>query len=130
MPDQHTAVTGLPRSIILAMEDEAEREFLADLLEASGFRVTQAHNGKAAMKLLAEHPTDFLLTDIVMAEKDGLELIQDVRKHYLGVRPIAMCGGPRADGYLSLARLMGAEAILKKPLNVDQLLQTLRQFSK
>jgi len=116
-------------SVMVVDEDESERNLLATLLETAGYRVTQAANGRTALALLARNSTRLVLTDIVMTELDGLELIHQVRKHHLTTRLIAMSGGPRADGYLSVARLMGAEATLKKPLNVDQLLQTLRNLS-
>jgi DNA-binding NtrC family response regulator len=107
-------------------EDESERKFIADLLETAGHRVTQASNGKQALALLVNDPPDVLLTDIVMSEKDGLELIQDVRRHHSKTIIIAMSGTVRADGYPSITRLLGAKYILKKPLSVDQLLRTLR----
>lgn len=113
------------RSILVVDEDESERRWIAAILETAGYRVTQAENGKEAVALLANDPPDLLLTDIFMAEMDGLELIQDVRKHRLKTVIVAMS----ADGYLSIARLLGAKGTLKKPVPVDQLLRTLGEIS-
>jgi len=115
-----------PRTIMVADWDTSERRMLADLLETAGYRVLQAANGMEALTLLAGNAPDLLLTDIVMPEKDGLELIQDVRKNHSKTTIIAMSGTARADDYLSVARLLGAKRTLKKPLVVDQLLASLR----
>ncbi len=113
------------RTILIVDEDGSERRVIAELLETAGYQVTQASNGKEALALLAADPPDVVLTDIVMSEKDGLELIRDTRRRYLKTTIVAMSGTTQAGGYLSMARLLGAKRILKKPLNVHQLLRAL-----
>jgi YesN/AraC family two-component response regulator len=100
-----------------------------DLLKTAGYQVAQAGNGREALALIANEPPDLLLTDIVMPEKDGLELIQDVRKLQLKTTIVAMSGAARAHGYLSIARLLGAKCTLRKPVAFDHLLNTLRAAS-
>jgi len=115
------------RSILVVDGDESERRVIAELLKTAGYEVTEAANGKQALALLASGTPDLLLTEIVMPEKDGLELIQDVRKRNLKTTILAMSGTAKADGYLSIARHLGAHRTLKKPLSVDQLLRVLRE---
>ena len=116
------------RSILIVDENEPERNTLADLLQAAGFRASEASTGKQASRLLATNTPDLLLTDIVMREMDGLELIWEVRQLYPDVAVIAMSGGARADSYLSAARLLGAKRVLKKPLSLDRLFKLLREI--
>jgi len=111
------------RSILVVDEHEPERKGIVGVLEAAGYRVTQAANGKQALLYLARNRPDLLLTDIVMAEMDGLELIQCVRKDYSTTAIIAMS----EDHYLPIARYLGAHRTLKKPVIIDTLLRTLRE---
>jgi CheY-like chemotaxis protein len=115
------------RSILIVDENQCERAMLAGLLQTAGYAVREASNGKEAMRQLASNTPELLLTDIVMPEKDGLELLQEVRKQYPKVATIAMSGTTRADRYLTIARLLGAKCTLEKPLSVDQLLRVLRE---
>jgi CheY-like chemotaxis protein len=114
-------------SVLVVDEDGSERRLIACLLETAGFRVTQAANAKEALILIAHDRPDVVLTDILMREKDGLELIQEVRRLEQAPPIIAMAGTGRADTYLNVARFLGAEAVLKKPIEVDQLLRFLRE---
>lgn len=115
------------RSILIVGEDQSEREMLADVLKTAGYRVREASNGKEAMAQISTDSPELLLTDIVMPEKDGLELLQDVRRQYPNIVTIAMSGSTRAERYLAIARLLGAKSTLEKPLSIDQLLWTLRE---
>lgn len=115
------------RSILLVSEDQSEREMLAHVLKTAGYQVREASNGKEAMARIIMDLPELLLTDIVMPEKDGLELLQDVCKQYPNIVAVAMSGTARADRYLAIARLLGAKSALQKPLSVDQLLRTLRE---
>lgn len=113
------------RSVLVVDEDDSERRLIACLLEAAGFRVAQAANAKEALAAITSDKPDIVLTDIVMREKDGLELIQEIRKLENAPAIVAMAGTGRADTYLTVARFLGAEAVLKKPIEVDLLLRFL-----
>lgn len=115
------------RSILIVDEDQSERVILADLLKTAGYAVREASNGKEAIAQLTIDTPELLLTDIVMPEKDGLELLQELRKQYPNIVTIAMSGTTRADRYLAIARLLGAKCTLEKPLSIDQLLRALRE---
>jgi CheY-like chemotaxis protein len=116
-----------PRSSILIVDDdETGRRIIAEVLATAGYEVAEAANGREALKLLAERPTDLLLTEIVMPEREGLQLIQDVRKLHPETRIVAMSGNLRAGNYLSIARVLGASQTLRKPLAVSELLRSLR----
>lgn len=116
------------RSILIVDEDESERGMIADLLGSAGYEVREARNGKQAMAQITADAPELLLTDIVMPEKDGLELLQEVRQRYPNIVTIAMSGTTRADRYLDIACLLGAKGTLEKPLSIDQLLRVLREL--
>jgi YesN/AraC family two-component response regulator len=61
---------------------------------------------------------DLLITDIIMPQKEGLELIIELRKKNKGLKIIAISGGGRIgpEGYLPLAKRLGADLVFQKPL--------------
>jgi DNA-binding NtrC family response regulator len=117
----------LAQRILIVDDDESMRRMIAEVLSAAGYAVSEASTGKQALRLLTEQDIQLVLTELVMPETEGLQLIQQMHKAEPDVRVIAMSGSPRAATYLSVARALGARAALHKPLPVDQLLQTIHE---
>jgi CheY-like chemotaxis protein len=107
--------------ILLIDDDDTFRETLSLALVGFGHAVIEARNGKEGLKILSQANPDLLITDIVMPEMEGLELVMKTR----GVRPqmkiIAISGGGQKGSldYLQAARLMGATKIIPKPFHPD-----------
>jgi len=106
---------------ILFVDDELTTVEMAKLiLTAKGHQVICAGNGKEALKIIDSQPIDLVITDIVMPEMDGYELIRELRKQSDPAKIIAMSGGSdRRDGedLLHVAKLMRVDRILLKPLD-------------
>ena len=67
-----------------------------------------------------------MITDIFMPNQNGLETIARLREEYPGVRVVAMSGGGseiKGGRYRSTAREAGADVLLPKPFELDQLLR-------
>jgi len=112
-------------ALILVVEDDEDiREIIAEVLLAEGHDILQSCNGAQALKLLRVNRVDLVITDIIMAEKDGIEMLLELRRHHPGVKAIAFSGGGKAGGstYLSMARSLGAKYVLTKPFPIDALL--------
>ena len=62
--------------ILLAEDDDSMRVYLSRALEKVGYSVTAVDRGTAALPILEQERFDLLLTDIVMPEMDGIELVQ------------------------------------------------------
>lgn len=107
--------------------DESTRRLAADALEAVGYKVLQAANGKEAHRLVLAGKTHLVVTELVMPESDGLELIRQLRKSEPDIKLVAMSGSSRADTYLAVARVLGADAAIHKPLQMQQFLHTIQQ---
>lgn len=92
-------------------------------LTLAGHEVTVATNGRSALQILEAGAFDLVLTDIVMPEMEGLELIRTIRKQSPAPKIISMSGGGRgaADDYLELAKRFGAARTVEKPFNVNDL---------
>lgn len=116
----------MPR-ILLVEDDEAIRGILARTLVAAGHEVEEAWNGDVALAAYRKQAADLVITDLVMPEKDGLQMIMELRKLDPAVKIIAMSGGGRTLGqaqlYLESAKLFGALQVLAKPFTAATLMQ-------
>jgi DNA-binding NtrC family response regulator len=113
------------RAILVADDHGDLCEFLRFKLVAAGFRVVTAANGRLASKACAGDTFDLVLTDLLMPEKDGIELICELRQSHPGLPVIAMSGGGKwknSIDFLQLARALGSVAILEKPFKDAELM--------
>lgn len=115
------------RTILVVEDQEDLRKILVLKLTAAGYHVTTVADGREAIKTIATEKFDLVLTDMIMPERDGLEVIWEVRKTSPSLPVIAMSGGGRMRPaeYLMLARKFGAVAILEKPFSDEQLFSSI-----
>jgi CheY-like chemotaxis protein len=115
---------------LLVVDDDADMRLTLKLaLEIAGYVVEVAANGREAVARQRESPCDVLITDIFMPDADGFEAIA-FRKQFPRTRIIVVSGGAQFTkrDYLPDAQLIGADATLQKPFDVDVLLRTLQQL--
>ena len=118
------------RRKILVIDDEEDICVMTKLLlERAGHEVVSACDGRVAIRLLTEQPFDLVITDMLMPDRDGLEVMSDLRRNHPGVRIIASSGGGRvsSDSYLHIARKSGAHALLPKPFTHKELLASIEE---
>jgi PAS domain S-box-containing protein len=119
------SVTGYegPRKKVLVVDDvAANRAMAVDMLSQLGFDVVEAANGPEALHTAQDARPDWILTDIVMPEMDGLEVMRRVRRipGFERVPIIAMsASASSSDECKSLAA--GASAFVPKPIDLDKL---------
>ena len=105
---------------ILVVDDEAPvRNLLSDVLEKEGYTVFTAETGVEASTIYNANNIDLIITDLVMPEKGGIDLIMELKKQDPGVKVIAISGGGGITGrfdYLPIAKLVGATEIIAKRL--------------
>ncbi|HXZ02117.1 MAG TPA: response regulator [Stellaceae bacterium] len=114
------------RPVALVVDDDLSyRLFMRQVLDLAGFEVIVESNGRSALDRLAERPVTVLVTDLVMPEIEGLELIELVRNGFPDLRIVAISGGGPQGGsaYLRFARLIGANATLQKPFSGTALIE-------
>lgn len=118
---------------ILIVEDGDDlRKNLTFLLTRNGHNVRDVADGRDVLRLMTEDIPDLLITDLFMPEKDGIEIIQEVRKLYPQVRLIAMSGGIHGDHgvFLAMAKRLGVDAVLSKPFSVQEFQTAVDQLVK
>lgn len=104
---------------ILVIDDEYSiLLMIKKMLEKEGHEVELALNGSDGLVLFEKMKPDLLITDIIMPQKEGLELIIELRKKNKDLKIIAISGGGRIgpEGYLPLAKRLGADLVFQKPL--------------
>lgn len=119
----------MPR--VLIVDDDAQiRKLFRMALEGAGYEVCEAGDGVAALERFADLGPDLVITDVMMPEKDGLETIMEIRKGAPRARILAVSGGGQLNVLtcLVMAKNLGADAVLSKPVEVNALLEAVRQL--
>ena len=111
---------------VLIIDDNDElRDTLTLLLEDEGYEVTSAIGGKSGLIAFEQFRPDVVLTDVIMPEGDGIEAIRLIRAADPSARIIAMSGGSLVGtDRLRIAKALGAMEVLRKPFEVEELVQT------
>lgn len=116
--------------ILVVDDNEQMRELLRLILETAGHEIAEAADGKVALDLLGAAPAELVITDIIMPEMEGIDLIMAIRTRYPGVRIIAISGGGKIDPNLCLnmAGKLGADRILRKPFGKAAILSVISEL--
>ena len=117
-------------SRILVIDDDVPlRLVLRSILERAGHTVLDAPDGRSGMALWRREPTDIVVTDIFMPEKDGVEVIQEMKNVATKPKIIAISGGGQSGLFdlSSTATLLGADRVLVKPFDQRTLLLTVQE---
>jgi two-component system response regulator (stage 0 sporulation protein F) len=112
-------------TILVIDDQDAVRTLLRTVLERAGHEVTEAPNGRLGLAVYREKPADLVITDILMPEMNGLDMIRELTRAFLNVKVIAISGAsdPRT---LNAAKLLGVRRTLRKPFNMDALLKAVQ----
>ena len=116
----------MTRTVKILVVDDNKKflSMLDEFLSENNYVVEISDNGNEALKKFADFIPDIVVTDIVMPDIDGIELLLQLRKINSDVKVIVMSGGNRghADAYLHMADKLGADAVLSKPFELRELL--------
>lgn len=112
--------------ILLIDDDDSVRYTIKLMLERSKFHVDEAINGRKGLEMFKVSNYDLVITDVFMPEKDGLELVKDLKKLSPTSKIIVISGNPEQPQlYLKVAALLQADATLEKPFSMQKLLETI-----
>src|SRR5215470_960594 len=117
----------MSKGSILVVDDESEiREGLELLLKSEGYQVSMAETGQSGMSRLGEQPFDLLLLDVSLPDRNGIELLKDIRRQDPHL-PVVLI---TAYGSIEMARAAfksGAMDYITKPWSNDELLAQVAQ---
>jgi CheY-like chemotaxis protein len=108
-------------SILVIEDDDAVRGLFRAILEPVGYLIAEASTGWEGIRRFRESPTDLVMTDMDMPHGDGADVIRQLRADYPAVRILAVSGSKGVDEIRSEAQQLGADAMLPKPVGVDEL---------
>lgn len=113
--------------ILLIDDDDALRTMLRLTLIHFGHTVIEARNGREGLEVFPHMRADLVITDIVMPDVEGIEVLITLRQRQPPVKIIAISGGGRvsATDYLNIAQQLGAARVLTKPFSNEALKQAI-----
>ena len=116
-------------TILLVEDEESVRFVLCKSLLRKGYKVIEATNGSEALDVLGRgESVDLMITDVVMPEVSGFELVSRVAKDYPIVKVLFMSGYTQSDGGIEGHRLLDPGThFLRKPFSTETLGQKVRE---
>lgn len=119
--------------LILIIDDDTDiLEIISKILEREDYKVFIASNGNEGLQIIKSTPEiDLVIIDLIMPEKEGIEIIREIKEDFPHIKTVAMSGGGRSatNNYLSLAKFLGADLTLKKPFGTEELLKSVQKFT-
>ena len=110
--------------ILIVDDEQPVRALVREMLALDRHDILEAADGAEARALYEEQEVDLVITDLVMPDKSGIDLIMELRERDPDVRILAISGGGGITGrfdYLPIAELIGARSILRKPFQMGDL---------
>lgn len=126
------------KTVLLVDDDHLVQKSIAMQLENEGYTVLRADNGKNALAIIRESDIDVVVTDILMPEMEGLELIRAIKAERPDLPVIAISGGGTQArpirilplDILSISERLGAHNSLAKPFTTDALIRMIEDATK
>ena len=116
---------------ILVIDDDGKfLEIMREYLENEGYEVLVASDGEIGADIYRENKPDLVITDVIMPEKDGAQVIFELQKEFPGIKIIVMTGGGQGDAqaYLkSITAFSNVKYAFEKPFAMDELLQAVKE---
>lgn len=116
---------------ILIIDDDPEiTTLLKTILLSKSRQVQTAQSGRDGMRMLAEHRFDIVITDIIMPDLDGFEVIMAINKMMPRPTVIAMTGGSsrlNREYLADMAKALNVQRVLFKPFTIAELLEAILQ---
>ncbi|MBP0029331.1 hybrid sensor histidine kinase/response regulator [Roseofilum sp. Guam] len=119
---------GEPKKILIVDDGSVNRVVIAEVLRPLGFIIDEAGNGRQGLEELEAFQPDFIITDIVMPEMDGYELVRTIRESYAQNLPILAASASISLADQSLAIAAGCNDFLSKPINFEMLFDHLQKY--
>ena len=117
------------KRILVIDDDEMIRTVFERFLKGQGYAVDCAADGKEGLRLLEAEPPDLVITDIMMPDTDGLEVVLSMRKKHPGIPVVAISGGMTLSpmDFLPMVKKFGACKVLYKPIELEDLLAAVEE---
>ena len=115
------------KKIVIAEDNSVFLMLIKFRLEKEGYKLFLAEDGKKAIELIEAHKPDLILTDIMMAFVNGLEVISHVRNKLKLKVPIIVFSASGQEEMVVKAFDLGANGFMAKPLSPNELIIRVRR---
>lgn len=118
-------------ALILVVDDDPQMlRLISSVVQLDSHDVLLAQDGEIALTYFDDCTPDLMITDLLMPNKEGLELISEVRGRQIDIKIIAYSGGGAIDSEscLAFASGMGADKALSKPMSMQVLREQIQQL--
>ena len=115
--------------ILIIDDEERVRKTLRQMLEPAGHEVVEAADGGKGVELYKKDSVDLVITDLIMPEKEGIQMAVELRHYDPKVKIIAISGGGRINNFqvLRIAQKFGIHHALPKPIRMGKLLALVKE---
>ena len=116
-------------NILVLDDNEILLEVVKDSISMTDHSVTATSNSYQIENILKDNTFDLIITDIIMPDREGFEIIIHLRKNYPETKVIAMTGKDMGEALnlLEMAQSMGADAVLSKPFTPKELISLINK---
>ncbi|MEK6532137.1 MAG: diguanylate cyclase [Deltaproteobacteria bacterium] len=111
--------------ILIVDDDGFFRTLCSDILSAKGYSVKTASSGLEATKIIEKEPMDIVITDLVMPDIGGIEVLHRTKQHNILTDVVVITGFGSIESAIEALK-SGASDYIRKPLNEDELLHTVQ----
>lgn len=117
--------------ILLVDDDQELCDLLARNFRRVGCHIDSCHDGATGLRHFQESTYDVVVLDIIMPDKEGIEIILEMKSIHPEVPIIAISGGGRMNSefVLQLAKGVGADACMEKPFKTDEILKVAQELA-
>lgn len=117
-------------TVMIVDDEELIRNMIGKSLIRTGYRVLEAVNGKKAMEFVMKEDIDLIISDLVMPEQGGMELIMELNNNYPEIKKIVISGKLPLDNesISGLNEEFDVKAIFSKPFEIFDLLKVVKSL--
>jgi DNA-binding NtrC family response regulator len=118
------------KRVVVVDDDQSILDLIQHFLKGN-YDVATTKESNEVLELIGKAGTDLLITDILMPDIDGIELIQEVGKKYPSLKILAISAGGYVvspESYLNIAELSGSSARLEKPFSKEALISAINRL--
>ncbi len=112
--------------ILIIDDDITTRRFLQSVLEGEQHTVFTADNGISGTRIYRQEIIDLVILDLLMPERDGIDILRDLRANNPQTKIIVISGAARE--LLDVIKEIGADSTISKPIKAKELIEQVNQL--
>jgi two-component system response regulator VicR len=116
--------------ILIVEDDELELKVIKHKLEAEGYTIITANDGMMAFEIIKDHDVDLIISDIMMPNMTGLEMLSLLKRFYYSKVPVIFISSLDQENIIIKSLGLGVEDYIVKPINFHELLTKVKKYIK